>query len=458
MDDEYILVDDESLAQLRAHSQWAERQRAHTEEELQEARCRLEEAAQAVRCLAGSPQRTQADLQAERIRFQERLARLEESLAREVEEQNARLRRELDELQARQLRADAAADDAARRVQEVTERFEAEFRAAARRTRDQRERARLYCAQLSALLGEIAPLHPEKLTPGRAEPLGDSLRLAESDLDSGDCQAASAVAQTALPEAAALLGELKRLNGEYDRLSAQVRAALNEVRQAIQNLQDRTANAKTVQAAEGSGLYQFDGDVGFWAGGLLDRLCGAFGEEVRRAQDDLDAMALDRLERAAEQLPLYLGRFQRCREFADGEFLLSCAVQELALSIYDALTEDGSWELTRSGFQDEDPRQSYTESFRDSQGNAVTVVIQPGRTAGGGPSFSLDACGGEENGLRAVLREAALARLAARGIDVSACGEPARGRDASAFIRETCAQGNRIREKRVRDGWGRISL
>lgn len=455
MGDEYILVEDESLAQLRAHSQWAQQQRARTEEELQAARRRLEEATAAAQRLPNSPQEA---LQAEQARLQQRLGQLEDSLRREIEEQNARLCREIEEIRARQARADAAVDDAARRVQAVAERFDREFRAAAQRVRGQRERAQFFCDQLEALLEGIAPLHPEKLTPGRAEPLWDSLRLAGADLDSGDCQAAIAVAQAALPEAAALLGELERRRGEYQRLSTQVRAALEEVRRGIRELQDRAANAKTVQA-EGGGLYRYDGDIAFWSGGLFGRLCAAFEEDARRAGDDLDDMALDRLREAAERLPLYLGRLQRCRAFAEGEFLLSCGVQELALAIYNALTEDGSWELIQSGFQDGDPRLSYTETFQDALGNTAAAVVQPGRAKGdAAPSLTLDACGGEGGGMRTLLREALLARLAACGVDVSSCGEPAPGRDASAFVREACARGARLREERVAGAYRRINL
>lgn len=454
MSDGYLLVDDDSLNDLRYRSQLAEQRRSRAEQDLREAHRRLAETeAAASRRIDGDRQRLQAALRAEEDRLSGEFSRLQSSLDQAIQQQNRELHRQLDGLRGDLARTNARVDSAEQQIKDLTDRFDREFRAIADRSAAQRERAQCYRDQLDGLLRGIDGLHPEQLAPGQAEPLRDSRRFLDADLANGDYQAAIGVAQSNLPAALRLLGELEQRNGEYDRLSVQVRASILQVRQRMQELEDPKGNAAVVQSSDLE--FSYNGDIEFWSGGLLGQLCASFDREQGQVEEYLADMDLENLRIAVERIPQYLPRLDLCRQFAREEFHLSCGVQELALNLHDALTEDGSWALTRSGFPEGDPRRSYWAVFQDPLGHTAAAVVQPNR--GGEPPavFSLDACDGDQvrnEGLCAILRDGALARLTDWGIPPSALGQDRgsrQGQEPAQFISRVCADGAKKRRARI---------
>ena len=130
------------------------------------------------------------------------------------------------------------------------------------------------------------------------------------------------------------------------------------------------------------------------------------------------------------------------------------------MKVNEALTHDGAWQLTGSGFEGDDARLSYSELYQDGQGNRVAVVISPEepakrRTRCDDAPILLDACDGEVRTSAAmsdVIRKAVEARLRAKGIEPltkTQWGTVAQNNTSVGFVNAAFADGKIIKNMRV---------
>ena len=69
-----------------------------------------------------------------------------------------------------------------------------------------------------------------------------------------------------------------------------------------------------------------------------------------------------------------------CDRQARQELIASAHVCQTAETLHDGLSSSG-WELTESGFQNDDDRSPYVMQYHDTAGNNVSVVVAPGESA-----------------------------------------------------------------------------
>ena len=319
----------------------ADERRAKADSDLQQARIRLEQAQNDLARRNGFDKRQlQKVLQEEENKLLRGMDETSLELRRAIGQQNVALRKQLDEVRHDVAvtngkiesvkedisQAKCAIDEVEQRVSEVGKRFGQELREIAERLAKERDRAQYYANTFSLLLEHIDKLHPEKLTPGKAEILHDADRFVTVNLKNGDYQAAIGLAQSKIADAISLQSELERLNDEYNQLVLDVREQLVGVQGHIRQLSDTKGNVKEIEIGKGDSIYDFtfDGDIAFWTSGLFPQLCSQFSEEQDTIENEfILEMDLDNLKAALRKLPSYHHKLNRCLEFAREEFEMS---------------------------------------------------------------------------------------------------------------------------------------
>lgn len=456
----------------------AEARRARADAELEQAQVRLENAQNDLARRTGFDKRQlQEALQDEEEKLLKGLDSTTLELRRAIGQQNVALRKQLDEVRGevsemhREIKsaqedvdqAKRAVDALDKRVTEVAKQFDQNLRKIADRLAGERDRAQYYSNAFSLLVEHIDALHPDKLTPGKAELLHDTQSFLAVNIKNGDYQAAIGLAQSNIPDAVTLQSELERLNDEFDRLAVAVRRQLLDIRQIIQRLSDPGANSRDIEIGRGDSVYEFtfNGDVGYWTSGVFSKLTSKFDDEQRLIEDTyISEMDLENLRLAIKALPAYHARFDRCLAFALEEFEMSGRIQVTAMKVLEALTHDGSWTLTGSGFENEDVRLSYSELFTDGKGNRAAVVISPEKPSNrrgheADAPIALEACDGEtciSETMCGILRSAIEARLRSGGLEVST---DAKGRAApqhassERFVDAAYRVGSKAKDERI---------
>lgn len=370
----------------------------------------------------------------------------------ETQHQMDGIRRSINDVRGQADRLDGKIDDLANSVS-------ARFQALADATTRERSRAQLYSNQFNELLGQINELHPDKLTPGVVEQeLAPVTNFLAMDMTNGDYQAAIGVAQTKTPEAVALRTRLEILNAEFRDLQAEATQLIEELRQRIQQLQDTGRNSRSITV--GANSYEYDGDIVYWTNDLFTVVEQNFNGTCQRFELAETEMDLASMRIAINQLNQIALQLTECEELAQHEFQLFGMVQNLASAIYEVLTEDEAWTLSRSGFAEDDARRAFQMAYVDGDGNTASFVVIPNREVSsqgrlGEIQFMVDVCDGIKTRNRercAILRNGILSRLQSHGIEIGAHNHNPRyaiSSDQVSFINEATSQGDRIKENRL---------
>ena len=469
MADGTIQVRNEELNEMRCKSEAARKKREQSARELDLARQRLQtsENELADHSKLDSRELHRAVKEEERKVLRE-LDNVGRDLQKEILQQNAGLRGELADIRRSVAGTNEEIDRVNGRIQDVSRQFESRIRSISERMRKQGDRARLYANQLQDVLDRIGELHSGLLTPGEAELIQEAMEFVITDIKNEDYQAAIGLSQANLPTAIELQARLERLNDEFNKLSVSIAEAIVRIREQITKLTDIDANVKYVHIVIGNKEFDFryNGDLNHWSNGLFYQLCNNFDRLAERVRDEyIRNMDLQNMRIADKDIPLYSSRFERCASFAEEEFNISCRVQGTAERIHDALTEDDSWTLLDSGFEQNDDRRSYHSSYGDGQGNRSAIVIIPsvirnGRN-GSEAQFSVGACDGEQvmdAAMCRILRDAIIARLRHCGISTDGGEDYRQSNNAEAFINQIYTLGDGIKTERLRQARNQMKL
>ncbi len=211
----------------------------------------------------------------------------------------------------------------------------------------------------------------------------------------------------------------------------------------------------------------YDGNIDHWSSGLFYQLCDSFdGLEERVRFEYIENMDLENMRIANRDIPEYLSRIDRCISFADEEFDISCRVQGTAIRINDALTEDDTWHLTESGFENNDDRQSYYSSYGDGQGNRSVIVVLPNVLRNGNKTnceaqFYIGTCDGaimKDPAMCRILRDAIIARLRQFDIGIGNTCDYRQSDSTEVFICQINTIGEEIKADRLRIVSNQIKL
>lgn len=449
------------LNEMRRKSEAARAKREQADRDLVAARRRLQSATEEMaRYSKLDSRQLRRAVKEEERRVLRELDNIEKDLQREIALRNSELRNEMVEIRRSVARTNEEINRVNGRIHEVSQRFEEEIRSIADQMRKQSDRASLYASQLQEVLDRIFKLHPDLLTPGEAEMIQEAMDYVKTDIRIEDYQAAIGLVQDNLPAAIELQTRLERLNDEFNELSVSIDESIVNVREQIVNLTDYDANIREVQIAVGKDEFDFryDGNINHWSSGLFCQLCDAFDElEDRVRQEYIKNMDLDNMRIASRDIPQYLLRIGRCVSFADEEFNVSCRVQGTAILINNALTEDDTWQLTDSGFENNDDRQAYYLSYGDGQGNRSVIVVLPNVMRSANKQnceaqFSIGTCDGvlmKNPAMCLILREAILSRLRQHGISVNSDNHNRQSHNTEEFRNQVYSVGDEIKTNRI---------
>lgn len=467
---EYINVDQQVYNNTRMQVDNARRQRRETENAVKAAEERLRQAERDLREINNTGSREIQNLVKEQERMlSAQIDDLDENIRLELGRQNVRLRKQLDELRSEMRSSNQRMDDVESRLQKITADFNTSIRAITQRIERQRDRAQFFANQVDAILRAIDLLHPDKLTPGRAEQLHERRNFIATNITNGDYEAAIGLAQESIVDGVALQSELEQLNEEYNRLAVEIARAILGIERQIQDLSNNRAHTHetTLGAEPFEYQYTYDGDLNYWSSGLFAALQTRFDDERNRVnQEFVREMDLENMRIAVSSLPRYTDRLSQCEMVANSEFSISCGIQNLAERIYDSLTNDDSWIMQTSGFENDDYRRSYAFSFSDGFQNTVSVVLIPVRPGGSKSEiqFFVQAYDGERTispGDCAVIRRAVLARLASSGIeigDINRSDEYRQAPDPQTFLAASYEEGAEVKEGRLERARQRLSI
>ncbi len=426
------------------------------------------------------------ELESRNMQNSAEIARLRRELINDAAARAAGLEREVhrldakaDQIDRKARQIDRKADRVSRQAQQLNERTEQlderitqfaresgeRFRQMADRLQNQEERARLYYSQLDGLLKQIGELHPDKLLPEETDELRQSLSYVEIDLENGDYEAAIGVAQSHIPAASELQMRLELLNDRFSLLVIRFQELALQLFERLEVLyvpEQNQAELTEVKAV-------FDGRIDFWSEGLLQEITKEFDDLYRDAVDDyMINMKIEALEEAVLRLDPLNARLDDCIKTAQEEFQEKVRLAELAERIYQLMTQDMVWELTNSGFEQEDERRSYQEIYEDGAGNIASFVIVPGRKllgrsrdkrVWGKTQFRLNVSDGKEiqdASCCDIVRNGIINMLSEQGIEegiwmgkeeYSAKKHP--NQDMDAFCQEVMKEGNQIKKDRL---------
>ncbi len=470
MANQTVQVRNVELNEMRRKSEAARTKREQADRDLELARQRLQSATDEIAGYSKLDSRQLRNaVKEEERRVLRELDNAGEILEREIRHQNSELRNEIVDIRRSVARTNEEIDRVNGRIHEVAQQFESEISLIADRMRKQGDRARLYANQLRDVLDRIAELHPELLTPGEAEMVREAMDFVITDIKNEDYQAAIGLAQEKLPRAIELQARLERLNDEFNELSVSIAEAIVNVREQIVKLTDYEANVRDVHVAVGKDEFDFryDGNIDHWSSGLFFQLCEAFdGLEERVRQEYIENMDLENMRIANRDVPQYISKIDRCISFANEEFDISCRVQGTAIRINDALTEDDTWQLSDSGFENDDDRQAYFSSYGDGQGNRSVIVVLPNVMRTGGKQnceaqFSVGTCDGalmQNPAMCRVLRDAIIARLRHHDIRIGNEADYRQSESTEDFVRQINIFGEEIKADRLRNVRNQIHL
>ena len=232
---ERIWVENNHYNRVKAEAREAARKKQEADRKQRAERERLRrlerEAAQAA---AEDAQQMEARLRAETDRLlagidnvsYEMRAALQQHIA-QTEQEMRRVRNSVRAVQQQAVQLDGRIDDLENSVG-------ARFRELAEALAGEKERARLYSNQFGVLLEQVHGMNPRQLTPGTVENELEPVRnFLAMDLENGDYQAATGLAQSKIPEVVALRIRLEQLNATFRDLREEAAGLISELRQRI---------------------------------------------------------------------------------------------------------------------------------------------------------------------------------------------------------------------------------
>ena len=463
----------------------AKARRLEADRKLAEAEERLRRVKEDLRSCDGRGRGPQVDFS----RLEEEFSELELALRAEIGAQNLRFRAEIDAIRAEMDGVTQDLTAVQRRLEEAEQSFNRQFLELTRAQEAREDRARLCLGQLRTNIAAVRELHPDKLAPGELSILEAAEADVLRDLRNGDHEAAIGVAQTRIPEAVSLEARLAVLNERYEQLVLHIHEAIGEVEERIVQVQDPRQMKDPSRTEEEDPSAGFDGRVGFWSGGLLEEVLADYEALLTRITERYEPdMDLEALEDALTSVREMRGRLDRCVTCARREAEEAGHVERLAQLLYEALVEDGVWNLVTSGYAGGDERQPVDLTLVNGNGDLACFVLVPrrrelGRTRTGirygDTEFVLrvfdetkeeEAPRGTGTGPQAgqvndetcceVVRNAVLARLNGSGVTTVVPGKAGAGGDriAAGFFAAQNAYGNGIRDSRISEERRRLGL
>ena len=409
----------------------------------------------------------------ERERLLEGLDALDESVREALGRQNIQFRGQIDAVRMDIGRVNVRVSQVGQRINDIADQFRNFVNDVMSRVKEEKDRATAYRNQLRLLLEQIAELHPDKLTPVEYKELSDGLAYVETDLNTGDYNAAIGAAQTHIPTAANLRTRLEALNDEFSRLVVQIHDHCNEVYNRISEMRIPENNLQVLPFKVPENV-EFDGKIPFWSSGVFDVIVDRFVRICDEVENNYEvSMDIDSLRRALNDISVINHNLDDCISFAHSEYLESIGVQSLAARIHDALTIDDEWHIVNSGFADGDERSSYSISYENGAGLTATFVIMPARdiirrNRNGSVDYSetkfrvdvFQESDNQDEQLCDLTRSGILAQLTDGGIDV---GDNLRmqgtaDKNPEEFISNSLMVGDKIKDGRVSDAKSRVGL
>jgi hypothetical protein len=310
----------------------------------------------------------------------------EDELSRRIDAQGNQIRGELRNLQTsvgQQFgRININMQAINNRVSAIASDFGGRFDELARREADQEGRARMIEDELSAVVGTIRSLKPEKFTPGDFAPIAEMYEQTRNNIQNGDFQAAIATGQQCVVDASGLASRLAFLNAIFNERLSEVRNAASRLRERI----DAFVGAALPGTFELNGQkYTVAYDINYWSrdafAAIRERFDGLDGSlDGAEGNVDMDIAALDIVMDA-------LGRVDAditdCNELALRALAGAQLTAETAQAIENALATQG-WTLDADGHYSgdekeplcrENVRDPFCMQYEDGMGNRVSIVV-----------------------------------------------------------------------------------
>ena len=305
--------------------------------------------------------------------FQEQLSSQREQNRRDIQSLETRVGRAIGQINVNMREID-------NRVTAVATDFSNRFNEIARAQVNKQAYAEASIIEMNDLLTSIRNLHPEKFAPGEFEALSEQLARARSSFDLQQYEAALAITQVRMTDAARLMHRLSMINALFYETLSGAREQANAIQQRILTFTDGKPAHEFELAGEN---YSLPFDINYWTN-------ERFAEEVQSRMAEISRL-LDTAESNPEVTLTSLETMQREMEGFDGESgtvnelyalgreeqMRSFVVGDMAIQVHNALSNQG-WHLIDSGRYEEDDRKPYTMTYADGTGNQVALVVSPG--------------------------------------------------------------------------------
>ena len=305
--------------------------------------------------------------------FQEQLAGQREQNRRDIQSLETRVGQAIGQINVNMREIDD-------RVTAVATDFGNRFNELARAQANERAYAEASIIEMSDLLTSIRGLQPEKFAPGEWEALAEQLARARSSFDRQQYEAALAITQVRMTDAARLMHRLSMLNALFNEMLSSARERANALQQRISMLTDGKPVHEFDLAGEN---YSLPFDINHWTG-------ERFAEEIQRRMEEIGRLldtaetnpevTLTELEAMLMEMERFNGDNGAINElytFGREEQMRSFVVGDMAIQVHNALNNRG-WHLLDSGRYEEDDRKPYTMRYEDGTGNQVALVVNPG--------------------------------------------------------------------------------
>jgi hypothetical protein len=244
--------------------------------------------------------------------------------------------------------------------------------------------------ELQGLVSTSGALRPSKFEPRDFAALSEQLNRAQESFEQGHYQASIAIGQVRLTDAARLLERLAVRNAIFNENARSAGLRLSNLANRIALLDDsvKPVIAYTIDGTD----YQLPFNLDYWTRGRFSQLRQEYGRlsqalEAAISDSHSDENALLDIERQVAALSTQLDLLETTgRE----ELLRSQSVGGMAIRIHSALIDQG-WQLTNSGYVQEDNRQPYTLRYTDTAGNEVALLIASAGSEGQSGEIAIEA-------------------------------------------------------------------
>lgn len=314
--------------------------------------------------------------------------------------------------------------------------------------------------------GNINTLHPDKLAPDETELISNTLENIDIDIRNEDYEAAISLAQNKMPEAMLLQARLEVMNDEYAQEVVAIHDLCRDMSNRVEDLKQPGKNIAPLKYNDVDG--EFDGRINFWSNGLFDTLIGKYEHYcdllLNEYEPEMETVKIRETNKELEQINRQIAK---CVELAHDEYYEFCRVSDLAVRIYQVLTNKDSWKLMDSGFVNNDVRRAYSMVFYNGGDMVGTVVVMQSRENIGKNRKGEDVYGptqfrvmvnsnkGIDDIKRCeITREGIIARLAEEGIELgysnASCNSGEMdNRNPDVLIEQYIAESDKIKNGRV---------